>query len=253
MTTNRQKPSRRVTRAEFDQAYDEILLESRFFERDSYYIQQKPRYYHTLQYISRFPFVQPAKILEVGGGQMALLTQKLFGDRCTIADVSDTYKDSILKQGLEFRCCDLVHDDLEEREAYDVVILCEVIEHLPVPPYLILEKIRAWMKPEGLIFITTPNLYRLRNLVRLALGLKVFDTFFMPARGQSIGHPFEYSAEHLKWQIEQAGFQLIDLELKQLDNAGASLATSLGRFIATPFFLRPLWRDKLVAVAKKVK
>jgi hypothetical protein len=72
-------------------------------------------------------------------------------------------------------------------------------------------------------YITTPNLYRLRNLVRMALGARVFDLFYLPERGQGIGHPFEYSAFHLQWQLEKAGFKVDQIQLRQQDNAGASL------------------------------
>jgi 2-polyprenyl-3-methyl-5-hydroxy-6-metoxy-1,4-benzoquinol methylase len=145
----------------------------------------------------------------------------------------------------------LLYDDIEDKNYYDLVILCEVIEHMPVPPYTILEKIKTWIKPGGWLFLTTPNLYRFRNLIRLALGMRVFDTFCIPEKGKSIGHPLEYSLSHLQWQLGQAGFQQIHIELKQLDNAGATLTSQLGRILASPFLLRPLWRDKLVAIAQK--
>ena len=229
------------------------IINNNFFEEDSYYIQQKPRYFHVLKQICQLSLPNPARILEIGGGQIALLSKELFSDECTVADVNETYKQGILDRGLKFQCCDLLHDDLRERDAYDLVIICEVIEHIPIPPHIVLEKIKAWIKPGGLIFLTTPNLYRFRNLIRLALGLRVFDTFLLPERGQGIGHPFEYSQTHLEWQLSKAGFESINIQLKQLDNSGSSLWTQLGRVLVSPFLLRPLWRDKLVAVAKKNK
>jgi hypothetical protein len=61
----------------------------------------------------------------------------------------------------------------------------------------------------------------------------VFDTFCIPEKGKSIGHPIEYSLSHLLWQLGQAGFQQIHIELKQLDNAGATLTSQLGRILAS--------------------
>lgn len=238
-------------RQEFEYAYQKTVLNNQFFEKDSYYIQQKPRYLETLKYIGQFPLSDSAKILEIGGGQIALLMKEIFNGDCTVADVNKKYQEGILNYGVNFVSCDLLHDDLEAKNFYDLVILCEVIEHMPVPPYIILEKIKTWLKPGGWIFLTTPNLYRLRNLVRLALGLRVFDTFFIPERGKGIGHPIEYSLQHFQWQLEKAGFESINIQLKQLDNAGSTFWTQLGRTLATPLLLRPIWRDKLVAIAQK--
>ena len=250
MTQNHTK-SRTFSKKDFEQAYQATILNNNFFEKDSYYIQQKPRYFNTLKLICECAIPKHAKILEFGGGQLAILMKELFDDESTVGDVNETYKQGLLDNGIEFKCCDLLHDDITERDVYDLVIMCEVIEHMPIPPHIVLEKIKAAIKPGGLIFITTPNLYRFRNLVRLALGLHVFDTFLIPERGKFIGHPFEYSAKHLTWQIEKAGFKLLKIEFKQLANAGATVWTQLGRIIASPLLLRPIWRDQLVAIAQK--
>ena len=239
------------TKKNFDCAYSKAILNSKFFEKDSYYIQQKIRYFNTLKCIRKLPLPETPQLLEVSGGQIALICQELFDCQSTVIDVNETYKQSLLEHQIQFQVCDLLHDDLQKRNYYDLVVMCEVIEHMPIPPHIVLEKIKSWIKPGGWLFLTTPNLYRLRNLVRLALGLRVFDTFLIPKRGSSIGHPFEYSQAHLKWQLETAGFESINIELRQLDNAGATLQTQIGRAIASPLLLRPLWRDKLVAVAQK--
>ncbi|MGB3510819.1 MAG: class I SAM-dependent methyltransferase [Microcoleaceae cyanobacterium] len=237
---------------DFNNVYKKIVLNNNFFEKDSYYVQQKPRYFNTIKLIRQISLPKHPKVLEISGGQIALLTKELFEWDCTVADVNETYKQGILDNEISFRCCDLLHDDLEERNFYDLVVMCEIIEHMPVPPYIILEKIQTWLKPGGWIFLTTPNLYRFRNLVRLALGLRVFDKFLIPERGSGIGHPLEYSQEHMKWQLERAGFESVNIQLKQLDNAGATIWTQLGRIMASPLYLiRPLWRDKLVAIAQK--
>lgn len=248
MSPNLAKP---LNKQDFEEAYKKLIINNKFFEVDSYYIKQKPRYYNTFKYINNMSLPKYSRFLEIGGGQMALLSKELLGYDCTVADVNEIYKQGILDSGLQFRCCDLLHDDLEERDYYDLVVICEVIEHMPIPPHIVLEKVKAWIKPGGLLFLTTPNLYRFRNLVRLALGLDVFDLFFIPDRGSSIGHPIEYSKAHLKWQLETAGFESINIQLQQLGGAGSTLWTQMGRIIASPFLLRPLWRDNLVAVARK--
>jgi hypothetical protein len=107
------------------------------------------------------------------------------------------------------------------------------------------------MRGDGMLFVTTPNLYRLRNVIRLALGMRVFDHFLIPNRGQSIGHPFEYSAEHLSWQITQAGFTEPAVAYKQLGLTGATRRARIGRLVASPLLFRQKLRDSLVATARK--
>ncbi|MBV8882840.1 MAG: class I SAM-dependent methyltransferase [Chroococcidiopsidaceae cyanobacterium CP_BM_RX_35] len=248
---NVQNQNQVLVKSNFEKAYIKTILNNKFFEQDSYYKQQKSRYFNTVKQIHQLPMPNHPKLLEIGGGQIALISQELFNYECTVADVNETYKQSILDHHIKFQCCDLLHDDLEQRNYYDLVVICEVIEHMPVPPYIVLDKVKTWLKPGGWLFLTTPNLYRLRNIVRLALGLRVFDTFRIPERGFSIGHPIEYSQTHLKWQIETAGFESVNIRLQQLDNVGSSLKTQLARIIASPLLLRPLWRDKLVVVARK--
>jgi SAM-dependent methyltransferase len=173
----------------------------------------------------------------------------LYGCEAVVADVSDKYKDSVLKQGCGFKVCDLLYDDLPERNHFDIVVMCEVVEHLPVPPYQILSKIKKWMKPGGLLFMTTPNLYRLRNVIRLGLGMRVFDYFFIPERGQSIGHPFEYYDEHLSWQIVKGGFKDVETRYMQLSLTGSTLKAKLARILLSPLLLRDKFKDTLVVTA----
>lgn len=242
-----------VDRKTFDDKYDELILSSRFFEQDDYYVRERPRYFNTLKFllarIDSSSDLSALHVLEIGGGQIALLMQALFGCKAVIADVSDKYKDSVQKQRCDFRVCDLLYDDLPDRNHFDVVIMCEVVEHFPVPPYKILSKVRSWMKPGGLLFMTTPNLYRLRNVIRLMLGMRVFDYFFIPERGHSIGHPFEYSAEHLSWQVDQGGFKDIEVTYRQLSLTGSTFRAKLARTLLAPLMLRNKFKDSLVVTA----
>lgn len=250
--TTETTPQRRTfTTAEFDRAYDEVVIGNHFFEEPAYYRRYRGRYRRTLAYVARLPLPRPARILEVGGGQMILLCRELFGDHGTLADVSETYADAVTRFDLGFTTCDLLHDDLPARGEYDLVVLGEVIEHLPVPPHIVLDKVRRWIRPGGHVLVTTPNLYRLRNVVRLALGMRLFCNFYYPPRGRSLGHPVEYSREQLGWQIERAGLDLVFNELTQLSNRGSSVAANVARALMVPLLARPEWRDNLVACGRR--
>lgn len=238
-------------RAAFDRAYRQIVLGGRFFEDDDYYRGNWSRYRRTFELLSSLPLPSPAQLLEVGGGQMALMSHHLYGDHCAVGDVNEEFNSTLLEQGIRFLKCDLLRDDLPFDQELDVVVLLEVVEHMPVPLHQVLEKVRRWIKPQGYLFCTTPNLYRLRNVIRLALGLRVFDFFFVPEESKSIGHPFEYYDAHLRFHLERAGFEVQSIERKQLHGfeSGATPLAKLGRLAAAPLLVNPVWRDSLVAVA----
>ena len=250
LPTGTRKP-RVFDRAAFDQAYRQIILGGNFFEDDDYYRGNWSRYRRTFELLSALPLPRPARLLEVGGGQMALLSHHLYGDDCTVGDVNEAFNSTLLDFGIRFLKCDLLRDDLPFDQELDVVVLLEVVEHMPVPLHQVLEKVRRWIKPGGYLFCTTPNLYRLRNVVRLALGLRVFDFFFIPEESKSIGHPFEYYDAHLRFHLERAGFEVQSMERKQLHGfeSGATKFARIGRFVAAPLLANPVWRDSLVAVA----
>ena len=69
------------------------------------------------------------------------------------------------------------------------------------------------LRPRGLLLCSTPNLYRLRNVVYLLRGRPLFDHFDLPGE-RGYGHVLEYSAEHLAWQFQRAGFTDCAIELR---------------------------------------
>ena len=253
MTATAQAESRRAfSRPGFHDAYSRLVLSNDFFESPDYYYQQESRYRRTLQYLVRLHLPKEAQIFEIGGGQIALLCQHLFGDRGTVGDVSEKYAESVTRHGVKFVKFDLLNDHFPEGRSYDAIVLCEVVEHLPVPLCTVLERLLPLLNSGGFVFITTPNLYRLRNLVRMASGRKIFCPFFYPEPGRILGHVLEYTRDHLCWQLERSGLEQIEIRHIQLCNRGSTLKTRLLRVVASPLLhVRPLWRDQLVAWGRK--
>jgi SAM-dependent methyltransferase len=244
-------PPGQLDRTAFDAVYEQVIIGNNFFELPTYYREHQPRYRRTIEHVARLGLPAGSNMLDIGGGQIALLCSKLFGHSAMLADVNSQYADAVTRFGLRFAQCDLLHDDLPERDHFDLVVMCEVIEHFPVPPHIVLSRIRRWIKPGGFILLTTPNLYRIRNSLRLLTGRRVFSRYFYPAAGQSIGHPIEYSGDHLAWHLEQGGFDVRYVAKQQLTNVGSSILTRLARLAITPIQMVPMWRDSLVAVGQK--
>lgn len=243
---------RKLVRAEFDRVYDKFILNAGFFEREEYYLYDKERYWRSLGFLASIPLPRPARILEIGGGQLAILCKKLFDDDSVVGDISDEYNAPLVKAQVPTMRCNLMDEELGEAdEQFDVVICLEVIEHLPLPAYVIFERLKKVIRPGGVLFLTTPNLFRLRNLARMLIGKEFLDRFMLPSPGQGLGHQLEYSADHLRWQIMRAGLEIILLTHDELGRVGHSRGARLARWLLSPLTLRPLWRDGLVAAARK--
>jgi SAM-dependent methyltransferase len=238
-------------RSRFDEVYSNNVIGAGFFESDEYYRLERERYWKSLNILRGLNFPDKGKMLEIGGGQMAVLCKRLFGNDCVVGDVSNTYRAPLQRQQIPFIECNLMREDIcDSNEQFDLVLLLEVIEHIPLPAYVIFERIRRILKPNGILFLTTPNLFRLRNLFRMFFGIELFDRFLLPQPGQALGHQLEYSADHLKWQVERAGMQIISLKHDELGHIGHSAKARFARKCLAPLRMRPLWRDELVVVAK---
>jgi hypothetical protein len=129
-------------------------------------------------------------------------------------------------------------------------VLLEVIEHLPIPPHVAIARLKPLLRPNGILFMTTPNLFRLRNLIRMAMGNEFLDPFTVAEPGRGLGHQVEYSATSLRWQLERAGMDILTLEHDSLGRVGHSRRARIARSLLAPLELRPIWRDTLVVVAR---
>jgi 2-polyprenyl-3-methyl-5-hydroxy-6-metoxy-1,4-benzoquinol methylase len=241
-------------RSKFDDTYDTRIVGAGFVESDEYYRLEKERYWRSLLFFSRLDVKSPAKILEIGGGQLALLASALFKDDCSVADISDRFAAPIRKAGLDFFQYDLTKDNvpagLENR--FETIFLLEVIEHIPLPAYVVFKQLRKLLCSGGVLFITTPNLFRLRNLVKMFLGQEFLDHFESAGVGRGLGHQLEYTAGHMRWQFQQADMEVIMLEHDELGHEGHSATARFGRKMLAPLRLRPIWRDELVVAARKL-
>jgi SAM-dependent methyltransferase len=238
-------------RDRFETIYSSSIIGGGFFESDEYYKFDKNRYWRTLELFCDLKIPHPARILEIGGGQMAVLCTELFNDQCAVGDVSDRFAAPILKKNIPFVQYDLTSENQTIDQEFDAIILLEVIEHIPIPAYCLFERIKRSLKPNGILFLTTPNFFRLRNFIRMLFGIEFLDRFVLPTPGQCLGHQLEYSADHLSWQIERAGMTKLFVKYDELGRVGHSRKARFARTILKPLTLRPLWRDGLVAAARK--
>jgi SAM-dependent methyltransferase len=235
--------------AAFDRIYDEAIAGGRFNEVPEYYPRYRSRYRAILREYAESAGPPPARVLDIGGGQHALLAKRLWGDHTALADIGGSHFGYLREQGVDVFEWNLCSNVQAFENQFDAVFFSEVIEHLPIPGHIALERLRIALRPGGVLICTTPNLYRLRNIVYLAIGKPIYDHFRMPT-DRGLGHVIEYSQDHLKWQFEKAGFQQPRVEIRQFHHNPHELHFRVLSWLGYPLFLVPRFRNNLLAVAR---
>lgn len=236
--------------------FDEVAFERAFAEMSKIRWQEDPEYYprYKTRYaaiLQRFAEEAPGRVLDVldiGGGQLAYLAVALWGDRGCAADIDEGCFAALQANGIDAFQWDLARDDPPTDRRFDGIFFSEVIEHLPVPGHVPLRRLRTLLGTEGLLLCSTPNLYRLRNVVFLIRGRPLFDHFDLPGE-RGYGHVLEYSAEHLAWQFERAGFVKYAVELHDFTHVPHEPLDRVLAVLGSPLRRIPRYREHLLAVA----
>jgi SAM-dependent methyltransferase len=161
-----------------------------------------------------------SRVLELGASPyfMSMLIEKSFGCRLDLANYFGTDRFAGTKETLvsdkfrEKRVMEFKHFNVEKEEfpyragSYDLVVFCEIIEHLTVDPVHSLVQINRLLKKGGHMIITTPNVLRYENVAKLILGRNVFDHY--SGYGAYGRHNREYTPAELRLLVEALGFSV---------------------------------------------
>jgi SAM-dependent methyltransferase len=93
-----------------------------------------------------------------------------------------------------------------DSHAFDVVLFCEILEHLLMDPLKVLRQIHRVLKPGGTLVLTTPNVARLDNLLSMVNGANIYDPY--SGFGPYGRHNREYTRHELHRLLEFAGFDV---------------------------------------------
>lgn len=211
---------------------------------DNFYFNvSRQRYLATLQLVPHLN--QKSRVLDVGSGygHLSIMIKKIFGYDVYALDHRSTIAESLNSYGIHFSMCDLISDDLPfEDNFFDIVMNCELIEHLFTLPQRLFYEIRRVLKPQGKIVLTTPNLYSLYKRIRFLLGKRIIERLSVPgdkpflpeylhdysqvhsltqtrlhARpGFGGTHLREYDIKELRALLNETGFQVIKVSYPKL-------------------------------------
>jgi SAM-dependent methyltransferase len=90
--------------------------------------------------------------------------------------------------------------------AFNVVLCCEILEHLQHDPLAAFTEIHRVLKSDGTLIVTTPNVARLENVARLIAGENIYDPY--SGYGPYGRHNREYTLSELRRLLEHAGFTI---------------------------------------------
>lgn len=102
-----------------------------------------------------------------------------------------------------------------EREAFpypdgsfDLVLCCEILEHLPSDPIHMLAEIhRVLAQPSGMLLLTTPNAARATNVRRILDGQNPYEE--LSGYGTYGRHNREYTVDELRTLLEELGYEVV--------------------------------------------
>jgi SAM-dependent methyltransferase len=90
---------------------------------------------------------------------------------------------------------------------FDVVLCCEILEHLPNDPiHLFAEIHRVTAKPGGVMILTTPNAVRYDSLMRMQLGENIYEE--LSGYGTYGRHNREYTVAELQELLGSLGYDV---------------------------------------------
>src|SRR5262249_22547649 len=113
---------------------------------------------------------------------------------------------------LEYDLFNVETEDFPYPDAsFDIVMFCEIIEHLAVNPVRAPSEIPRVLRPDGIVVITTPNILSLQRLEGYLLGQSEMVDRYAPALGYGARHNREYRPYELRELLEQTGFVIEEM------------------------------------------
>jgi len=148
---------------------------------------------------------QRPRVLDIGNTQN-LVWYKAFlpGIELVAADRPDgpEYVDSDHRIRLDLNTGDF--DRLKVVAPYDLIVFTEVLEHLSISPIVLLRQLIALLASDGLLYLTTPNFFRLENLAKIGRRQNPLPMYPVDNTDRH-HHTREYAMAELLAVITEAG------------------------------------------------
>ncbi|MFC1876746.1 methyltransferase domain-containing protein [Thermodesulfobacteriota bacterium] len=192
-------------------------------EKTVYLNSHRHEYIRTIHDILEYSKHHPVKkILEIGAffGVVSIAHAKLGFQVCAV-DLPEymsmpEQKERFGRYGIEIaevRLQDYLLPFADER--FDVIVMCEVLEHLNFNPLPLIKEINRVGAPKSLFYLSLPNLAQVGNRQRLFSGYPIqtpiqrfFDQLDPTKPEIAYGHWREYTASEIKELLVRMGYSI---------------------------------------------
>ena len=123
---------------------------------------------------------------------------------------------------------------------FDLVLFCEILEHLALDPLRPLQEIHRVLKPGGYLLLTTPNVLACQNIFKLAVGRNIYDSY--SSYGVYGRHNREYTPKEVSLLLKACGFEVVAFRIEDIYPHSRLIIRLLKRF-------RQQWRDNIFVLA----
>lgn len=153
----------------------------------------------------------PRALLDVGTTPFTLyLSRALEGTGVCTVDLTELLRERCERDGVEFHRCDLAASPLPfADDRFDVVLFTEVLEHLVVPPSVVLPELRRVLRPGGALLASVPNIATLARRTRFLLGHSPLEGAESQLKTDWVhgrGHVHEFTRVEVAALFESHGF-----------------------------------------------
>jgi len=172
------------------------------------------RWAHLLSHVdvlvNRLPAGRHPRILDIGVSLQTRLLRHNYPGCVDTLDIDESRTEpSGDEQDHLFDLNDLYYEDRRPRLGpYDVIVMCEVIEHLYTPPATVLAGVASWMTTGGYLFLQTPNAVALHKRLTALAGRHPYMELSEGTR-TSPPHFREYTSAELIAAGRAAGLQVV--------------------------------------------
>ena len=231
-----------------------------------YFQTSLPRYKKTLNLISTYLTKdKQLRILDFGTGEgdIAVSIKQCFPQHNVVASdilISQPIKEKLLQAGVDAQKMRIEPRKRLpiENDSFDVILFLEVLEHIIDEPPHIFSELHRILKPNGYLFLTTPNIAQLFNRLMLLFGKQpqLYLTSLRHGYGKlERGHFREWTKDELLYLLSHA-FRIEKCAyLSSLGTGGLVKEKKLYKILYYPYRLlcamKPSFRSTIVIVCQK--
>lgn len=196
----------------FDKLVEDVKLACPRPKILRHFLENRERIIYTVEFLRKIGICEK-RVCEIGAGGIALACKQELKADVDIYDCSEWFKPVYDEFSIPWNFLNLNDPSsfINLKHSYDIILLCEVIAHIAYWPVNILAEFKSALKQGGMLVITTQNLHRLSNRIRMLVGKRIFANF-VPEE-LIMAHLREYTPEEVAFLLHKAGFPEVHWKL----------------------------------------